>query len=80
MTITDPAPPASDHGAVAAPPPTAAPISEAWRDALVDLLVLAEHGDAAAAGRLRGWTSVDPTAQAVVARMRRDIGSLRSVR
>ena len=48
-----------------------------WREALVELLVLAEHGDVIAARRLRTWLSADPVASAVSSRIARDLTSLR---
>jgi hypothetical protein len=49
-----------------------------WRTALVELLVLAEHGDETAAGRLRTWASAEPAAGAVWSRIAEDVQSVRA--
>lgn len=76
MTITDAARPATSAPLSSASP--APPEIANWRDALVELLVLAEHGDASAASRLRGWLSVDPAAEAACARILRDVRTMRA--
>ena len=76
MTVTDPVRPR----VTVAPPPAgpAALDSTRWRDALVDLLVLAEHGDLDAAASLRGWLSVDPGAASASDAIRRVVDSVRA--
>jgi hypothetical protein len=39
--------------------------STRWREELVELLVLAEHGDSTAAARLRDWEANDSARRAV---------------
>ncbi|GAA4783383.1 hypothetical protein GCM10023200_16030 [Actinomycetospora chlora] len=76
MTVTDPV---RSRVTVASPPAgPAAPHSAHWRDALVDLLVLAEHGDLDAAASLRGWLSVDPTAASATEAIRRVVDAVRA--
>ncbi|GAA4880849.1 hypothetical protein [Actinomycetospora straminea] len=75
MTVTHPPRP---HVTVAAPVPDPAPPELAsWRDALVELLVLAEHGDLAAARSLQGWLSVDPSAASACSTIRRAVAAVR---
>ena len=76
MTITDPI---RRRVAVVPQPAVPAPLDVAsWRDALVELLVLAEHGDLAAETSLRGWLSVDPSAAAASAAIRCAVDAVRS--
>lgn len=50
-----------------------------WRDELVDLVVLAEHGDDAAGRRLTEWLAADTTVQAVFTAIARDVAAIRAV-
>lgn len=76
MTFTDPLRP---RMAAVTPPAGPAPLdSAARRDALVELLVLAEHGDTVAASSLQGWVEADPDAAAAFTTIRRDVDAVRS--
>jgi hypothetical protein len=57
---------------------TAARTGPAWSEELVELLVLAEHGDEAAATRLSGWRAVDAVAETVSAAIARDVEAVRT--
>ena len=50
----------------------------AWRDRLVELHVLAEHGDADAAAVAARWLATDPTAEHVWSRVERTCRELRT--
>ncbi|HEY2191334.1 MAG TPA: hypothetical protein VGH76_03380 [Actinomycetospora sp.] len=50
-----------------------------WRDELVELVVLAEHGDDAAGRRLADWLAADTTVQAVFTAIARDVTAVRAV-
>jgi hypothetical protein len=54
--------------------------SQGWRDELVELLVLSEHGDAVAARRLRTWIAADATVRRAHAAIVRDVIGIRAVR
>jgi hypothetical protein len=48
-----------------------------WRDRLVDLVVLAEHGDEGAARVLRSWLRDDVTVQAAYQTIADDVEAVR---
>jgi hypothetical protein len=52
--------------------------TEGWRDELVELLVLSEHGDAVAARRLRSWIAADATVRRAHAAILRDVVGVRA--
>ena len=52
--------------------------STMWRDELVTLLVLAEHGDEVSAGRLDQWLVTDAAARTMSTTMARDVALLRT--
>jgi len=52
--------------------------STPWRDELVSLLVLAEHGDEVSAGRLDRWLVSDTAARTMCTTMARDVALLRT--
>jgi hypothetical protein len=54
--------------------------SQGWRDELVELLVLSEHGDAVAARRLRTWIAADATVRRAHAAIVRDVIGIRAAR
>jgi hypothetical protein len=49
-----------------------------WHGELVELMVLAEHGDVPAGRRLRVWLSADAAARATFARISHDVEVIRS--
>lgn len=51
-----------------------------WRDELVELLVLSDHGDAVAARRLRTWIAADATVRRAHAVIVRDVVAVRAAR
>jgi hypothetical protein len=48
------------------------------REALVQLIVLTDHGDEVAARQLREWVAVDPTAEAMWMTIVRDVDAVRA--
>jgi hypothetical protein len=54
--------------------------TEGWRDELVELLVLSEHGDALATRRLRTWIATDATVRRAHAAIVRDVVGVRAAR
>ncbi|WP_433038261.1 hypothetical protein [Actinomycetospora sp. CA-053990] len=54
--------------------------TEGWRDELVELLVLSEHGDAVAARTLRTWIATDAAVRRVHAAIVRDVVAVRAAR
>jgi hypothetical protein len=54
--------------------------SQGWRDELVELLVLSEHGDAVATRRLRTWIAADATVRRAHAAIVRDVIGVRAAR
>jgi hypothetical protein len=52
--------------------------ASSWRDRLVDLVVLAEHGDEGAARVLRSWLRDDVTVQAAYQRIAGDVEAVRT--
>lgn len=48
------------------------------REVLVELMVLAEHGDSAAAAQLRDWVASDSATRAVYNSIARDVEALRA--
>lgn len=52
-------------------------VSTPWRDELVTLVVLAEHGDELSASRLDVWLTVDSAARSLCTTMTRDVAQIR---
>jgi hypothetical protein len=64
--------------AIDVPHDTARRDDASWRDALVELLVLAEHGDVVAATSLRGWLAADSSVAAASTTIRQVVDAVRA--